>query len=76
MASIAIALAMSIFIAGLGIAYLGDKMQAMGIFLIWSISALIAIYADGIIVLITAAAALVVWSYSLYAIFFLTFKNQ
>lgn len=76
MASIIIALMMSTFIAGLGIAYLGDKMQAMGIFLLWSISSLIAIYADGTIVLIMAAVALVVWSYSLYATFFLTFKNQ
>ena len=70
MASMMMALVLSFFVAGLGIAYEGDMELGIGVILLWLILCLVALYSDGNFSLVVGAVALIVWTYSIFATFF------
>jgi len=69
-ANMIISLVLSLFIAGLGMVYLGDLTLGIGLILLWLILCLIALYSTGLISIIVGAFALIVWTYSLITTFF------
>jgi hypothetical protein len=70
-----IALGLSFLIAGLGIVYEGDLTLGVGLILLWLILSLIALYSVGFVSAVVGAAAIIVWSYSLFTTFFMSATN-
>jgi len=70
MANVMISMVLSFFIAGLGIAYLGNLTLGIGVVLLWLILCLISLYSTGIISVIVGMLAVMLWAYSLFATFF------
>lgn len=75
MASMIIALVLSFFVAGLGIAYEGDLELGVGLVLLWLMLCLVAAYSTGTVSMTVGIFALVVWSYSFFKTFFMSVFN-
>ena len=75
MASMIIALVLSFFVAGLGIAYEGDLELGVGLVLLWLMLCLVAAYSTGAVSMAVAMFALAVWSYSFFKTFFMSVFN-
>lgn len=75
MASVIIALVLSFFVAGLGIAYEGDLELGVGLILLWSMLCLVSIYSVGAVSMVAAVMALVLWAYGMFKTFFISPVN-
>jgi hypothetical protein len=75
MARMIIALVLSVFMAGLGIAYEGDLELGVGLILLWLMLCLVAVYSTGVVSMISAVMALAIWSYSIFKTFFISVSD-
>ena len=75
MASILIALALSFFVAGLGIVYQGNLTLGVGLVLLWLMLCLVALYSVGLVSMFAGALALIVWTYGFLETLFISLLN-
>lgn len=75
MARMIIALVLSVFMAGLGIAYESDLELGVGLILLWLMLCLVAVYSTGVVSMISAVMALAIWSYSIFKTFFISVSD-